>query len=122
MIVLLKNVRIILTIHNINNYFDFDLSLNMRRLIRFIGKKWLINLVGEFNVISDRMIPHLKQKIPEHKRIHNIPGAFFDESVIRNNTNENLNLIKIVIPGTVEKKDAITNLFSICSKPSIKKI
>lgn len=102
MISLFKEIRVVLTIHDINGYFNFRPALSIRRLVRFIGKRWLIHQVMEFNVISSTMVDYLRQKLPSNKNIHNVPGSFFDENPTCYFVPQNFTGIKIVIPGTVD--------------------
>ena len=97
----LKNIRVIVTIHDINCMFRAKWSFNPKQLLRRSGKKSIVRGVKEFNVISDTMIPYLAEKSGGKKVIHNIPGSVFEkkhkEVVIEN-------FIHLVIPGSVDRK------------------
>lgn len=104
MIFLLKKVRVIVTIHSINNFFDHRFSFHPRRLIRTIGKKLLIAVTKEFNVISTPSVKYLESKLPKNKKVHCVPNAVFDEQLSRQTQPPVTECIHIVIPGTVEKR------------------
>lgn len=100
----LKNVRVILTLHMINNLFETKWKLSLRRLIRNIGKKMLVKSIKEFNVLSETMLPQLREKLPSSKTIHCIPGAIFENSSLQKNPPELSTPIRIVIPGSIDSK------------------
>lgn len=104
MIFFSKKVRVILTIHSINNFFDHKFSFSLRRIIRTIGKKMLLRVTKEFNVISAPSVKYLKSKLPERKKVHCIPNAIFEKTSYRQSQSPVSEKINIVIPGTVEKR------------------
>lgn len=101
-VILLRKVRVVLTIHNINTQFTFKRSFSPRRIIRFIGRKFLLSAVKEFNVVALTMVNNLADKLPRHKKVYCVPGAVFEEDNFVQTqppVNEHIN---IVIPGTVD--------------------
>lgn len=104
LIFLLKKVRVIVTIHSINNFFNHRFSMRPRRLIRTIGKKLLISVTKEFNVISKPSVNYLESKLPKNKTVHCVPNAVFDELFSIQIQPSIEEYIHIVIPGTVEKR------------------
>jgi len=101
---LLRRKRIILTIHTINTHFEFKPSLSPRRIIRYIGKRVLLSLVKEFNVVALTMVNSLANKLPGNKKVYCVPGAVFDESQSLQTQPSVTNHINIVIPGTVDDR------------------
>jgi hypothetical protein len=95
-----STTRIVITLHDINCWFNSRLSMKLRQLLHHTGKKALIKQVREFNVVSDTMIEYLRTKTGEQKLIHNIPGAVFERTQASLAIGE---YIHLVIPGTIEK-------------------
>lgn len=104
MIFLLRKVRVIITIHSINNFFDHRFAFSPRRLIRTLGKKLLIAVTREFNVISIPSVKYLESKLPKDKKVHCVPNAVFDEFLCLQTQPLPTECINIVIPGTIEKR------------------
>jgi hypothetical protein len=123
MIFLLPNVRVIVTIHNINSFFNYKRSLSLRRLVRFIGRKILLSVVKEFNVISWTMMSYLEKRLAAGKKVHCIPGAIFEEGNHTQNQPAVAQHINIVIPGTVDgrRRDYEQSL-ALLSSLELKKI
>ena len=101
-VVLLRKKRIILTVHTINTQFGSKLSFSPRRIIRHIGKRILLLVVKEFNVVAMTMVNSMADKIPKNKKVYCVPGAVFEESKCRQTQPQIENHINIVIPGTVD--------------------
>lgn len=101
-VLLLRRKRVILTIHTINTHFELKPSLNPRRIIRYIGKRVLLSLVKEFNVVALTMVTSLANKLPKNKKVYCVPGAVFEESQSRQTQPTVTTHINIVIPGTVD--------------------
>lgn len=101
-VLLLKEVRIILTLHDINTFLTYRPALSFRRLVRYTGKRNLIKALSEFNVISVSMVDYLKARIPGHKKVHCLPGALFEKSANSIPEEPPADHIRIVVPGTVD--------------------
>ncbi len=104
MIKMLKRVRIIVTIHSINDYFEFSKAKTFRQMVRLSGKRWLIKTVKEFNVVALNMVESLQKKLPENKKIHCIPGAVFEKEKIEIADFIKEDKIKIVVAGTIDAR------------------
>ncbi|HEX4373832.1 MAG TPA: glycosyltransferase [Puia sp.] len=102
LIKMLKRIRIIVTIHNINEYFEFNKAETFRQKVRRSGKKILIKEVKEFNVVSLTMVENLKRKLPAHKKVHCVPGAIFEKEKIEVADLADGEKIKIVVAGTID--------------------
>ena len=100
MIKLLPRARVVITVHDINCFFDSMMSGSVRQRVQHIGKRLILQQKTEFNVVADTMVPYLAQKTP-HSKIHNIPGAVFEN---RNVPMDISAYIKLVIPGSIDKK------------------
>jgi len=92
--------KIILTVHDINCLFESRFKFSFKHVIVHWGKKWLIERVNEFNVISDTMVSYLRIHIKE-KKIHNIPGAVFPGNSATQSVSGQL---RIVVPGSIDAK------------------
>lgn len=101
-IALLKKIRVIVTLHDINGYFQFKPAPSIRRCVRFLGKRLLVMTVKEFNVVSSTMVDYLKNKLPSYKYVHCIPGAVFENHFVYNTSPAIVNSLNIVIPGTLD--------------------
>jgi hypothetical protein len=102
LIKMLKGIRICVTIHNINEYFEFNNTETFRQKVRRSGKKLLIKVVKEFNVVSLTMVENLKKRLPAYKKVHCVPGAVFQEEKIKVSHLSAGEKIKIVVAGTVD--------------------
>ncbi|MGK2860332.1 MAG: hypothetical protein ACSLE0_00230 [Chitinophagaceae bacterium] len=100
----LKKTPSVLTLHDINGQFQYKPSLSFTRLVRFIGKRLLIKKITAFNVLADSMVPYLKKKISSGKKIYSLPGTYFDPNQSYLLNFEKKQLVKIVIPGTVDER------------------
>jgi hypothetical protein len=67
MVLFLRKVRVILTIHNINTWFEYKPSFSFRRIVRYIGRKALLSVVSEFNVIAMAMVITSQANYPKQK-------------------------------------------------------
>ena len=103
MILFLKRTRVILTLHDINSHFSFPSGSGFRGWVRYIGKRALIKVVNEFNVVASTMVAYLKSRVHRHKKVHNVPGSIYEEDK-RSKSKQILNSIKTVIPGTVDNR------------------
>jgi hypothetical protein len=102
MISLLRSVRIIVTLHSINNYFYPKPAFNLRRIVRTIGKKRLISVVKEFNVVALTMVDYLKSRLPASKKVHCLPGAVYEGRPI--DTHAGREITKLVVPGVIDAR------------------
>jgi hypothetical protein len=119
----LPGIRVIMTVHMVNNLFETKGQPGLRRWVRSHGKKRLLNAVNEFNVLSSTMIPLLAGRLPGSKAIHNIPGAVFEESTYQPPVFNPRNPLQIVIPGSVDDRrrnyDQAFELLSLLAKNNI---
>ena len=123
MIVLLRKVRVIVTIHNINSYFEYKNSISLKRWIRYIGRKLLLSVVKEFNVVSMIMVDYLEKKLPPNKKVHCVPGAIFEENSSRQTQPVTSEHINIVIPGSVDgRRRDYEQVFMLLHLLELKKI
>ena len=100
----LPKVRVIVTIHDINGYFELNRPYSIRKLVRYLGKKLILLSVKEFNVVSLTMVQYLQNKLPDSKVVHCIPGSIFEAEEVFNFSDEEVRCIQIVVPGIVDKR------------------
>ena len=97
---LLPATRVILTIHDINCFFQKGKKSNIRELLKWTSRKLLLRKTEGLNVISETMITHLKNQVKKQMPLFHIPGAVFEEQGIPGVTKR----ISLVVPGTIDKK------------------
>ena len=102
LIKMLKGIRICVTIHNINEYFEFNNAETFRQKVRRSGKKLLIKVAKEFNVVSLTMVENLKKRLPAYKKVYCVPGAIFQKEKIEVAHLTAGEKIKIVVAGTID--------------------
>jgi hypothetical protein len=102
LVLLLPKTRVVLTIHNINSQFEFKPSLSPRRIIRYIGRRMLLSVIKEFNVVGMTLVGPLEQKLAKNKKVYCVPGAVFEETSCRQTQPSINDRVNIVIPGTVD--------------------
>jgi hypothetical protein len=100
----LKGVRIILTLHDVNTFFQHKFSSSLRRLVRITGKKLLVKQVQEFNVIAMPLVIAVKKHIPPFKKVHCLPGAVFEPGRFPVHGVNKTGLLNVVVPGSIDKK------------------
>ena len=100
----LKGVRVVLTIHSINNFFWKLPSLNLRAVIRSVGKKQLIKQVNEFNVVAITLVGYLRTKLAASKTIYTVPGAVYEQRKRELKPLENKKISRIVVPGIIDAR------------------
>ncbi|AXY74444.1 hypothetical protein D3H65_10850 [Paraflavitalea soli] len=104
MISLLRNTRVVVTLHAVNNYFRFKPAFSLRRWVRHIGKRALIKVTKEFNVVSDTMVAYLTALLPAHKKVHNLPGAVFERAALPPTTPVINGQLQLVVPGSIDAR------------------
>lgn len=118
----LPNVRIILTIHDINSFFYYKGNGSLRRLVRNTGKKKLIEAAKEFTVINSTMVEYLQSLLPEGKIVRHIPGAFFDDKKFQP-AGEPIYPFRLVVPGSVDNRrrdyQAVFDLLETCRQQQV---
>lgn len=98
-----KNKKTILTLHDINGFFHYQPSLNIRRLVRYIGKKRLLKIIPAFNTLSETLTTRLRSNLPA-KTIYTIPGSFFDADGFEPLSFSTGDTLAITIPGSVDTR------------------
>lgn len=98
----LEQQKIILTLHDIKGFFIYSPSLSIRKNIRFLGKRQLMNAIPLFNVLSETLIPLLRRKLNNKKNILNIPGALFESGSFKIKEYKPGEIIKIAVPGSID--------------------
>lgn len=102
LVLMLRNTRKVITLHAVNTFFRFKPAFSLRRWVRHIGKRALISVTREFNVVSETMVDHLKQLLPVYKKVYNVPGAVFESGSCRQTMPTIKEEIVLVVPGTVD--------------------
>src|SRR5947209_6596300 len=122
MIRLLPKVRSVVTLHDINGYFQFKFAFSIRRWIRYIGKRSLIRAVKEFSVVSGPMVPYLQSKLPAYKKVYNI-RAIFEGIQAACLPPAETGKINIVVPGSVDGRrrnyETVFELLQQCNQAGL---
>lgn len=92
--------RTLMTVHDINCLFESKPGSGFRSRVIHHGKKQLIRVLDEFNVVSDTMLPLLAQ-YAGGKPLHNVPGAVYEDRQHRQPIGDRL---RIVIPGSLDRR------------------
>lgn len=124
LVALLPKVRIVATLHDVNSYFRFRPALSIRRWVRYIGKRFFISSVKEFNVVSDTMVGHLKSQLPAHKKVYSLPGAVYEmEKPYGCISPADEGVVKLVVPGTIDGRrrdyEQVFELLQACNLAGI---
>ena len=98
----LRHKNIVMTLHDCKGFFNYSPSLNIRKAVRFAGKRKLIKIMPAFNVITETLIPFLQKKLHGKKPVFNIPGALFEPENFVPTKYTAGEIIKIVVPGSVD--------------------
>ena len=98
----LNSHKTILTLHDINGFFDYNPAFSIRRLVRHWGKRKLMKLIPRFNVLSETMKTYLESKLPASKKVFNIPGSFFDPETYTPLDFSAGDQLKLAIPGSID--------------------
>lgn len=118
----LPGVRIILTIHDINSYFHYQEDGSLRRRIRNMGKRKLVDAVKEFAVINSTMVGYLQSLLPAGKQVRYLPGSFFDQDAFVSPP-ALLDPIRLVVPGSVDGRrrdyEAVFELLEACREQQL---
>jgi len=100
--------------------FESKLTWSLRGIIQHLGKKFLISQVYEFNVVADTMVDYMKTKAGSLKKVHNVPGAVFEDLVQDNRIKDSLH---VVVPGSIDKRRRdYDQVFSLLHLAASKKI
>lgn len=118
----LSGVRTILTLHDINNYFEYHHNGTLRRFVRNYGKKKLIQAVEEFTVLSSTMEEALRSKLPPGKTVRSIPGSIFNADQYQEPGKTDA-VINITVPGSIDERrrdyDSVLTLLELCNSRNI---
>lgn len=116
----LRQTRVVVTIHSINCLFSSSPGSSFKSMVRHIGKRWLAREIKEFNVVSGTMIQYLSAKAGRGKKIHNVPGAVFEN---RKKENVITNAVRLVVPGSIDGKrrdyDQVFELLALSEKNAL---
>ncbi|MGI8599484.1 MAG: glycosyltransferase [Chitinophagaceae bacterium] len=100
---LCKHLRIpvLLTVHDANTTFDPKLQFSIRSFLRYAGKKALVKHVSGYATLLSTTKEYIQEKFVKKKPVYVFPGAVYDPVQKINETDA---VLRIVIPGTIERK------------------
>ncbi|HUR11239.1 MAG TPA: hypothetical protein VM012_07710 [Flavitalea sp.] len=97
----LPQARVIVTIHDINCFFERGHTNAISQALRWYSKKFLIREAEALNVLSDTMVPYLRKKTDNRISVLQIPGAVFENRI---STVVNNRRISLVVPGSIDQR------------------
>jgi hypothetical protein len=100
----LPRTRVILTLHDANNFLRSRFSFNFRRLVRHIGKKILARYCYAYSTVSETVRHHLVNDWGINKPVFCIPGAVFEQPQKKASDLPLQGTIRIVVPGTIDER------------------
>jgi len=97
-----KSIKIVLTIHNINSYFERPVIFSIKNYYKLFLKILVFKRANIYNVYGEKLKQYLKTKVKK-KEILTIPFQLcdLDEHVLKKQSD---NSFKIVVPGTVNMR------------------
>ena len=118
LLLFLLNFRIIITVHNVNTFFNFTQN---KRNIKSMAKKLLINYIktraDKFIVLNEYIKDYAKNFTEKDIEVIPFKLPINNKNLINNEKLYKKNMIKIVIPGTVnDKRKDLINLLEIIEK------
>ncbi len=101
MLNLLPQARVILTIHDVNCFFQKGSFSDWKQLMKWTSRKLLLRETEGLNVIAETMIAHLRTQVNNRVPLFHIPGAVFEHVVAPLTVQDK---IRLVVPGTIDKR------------------
>ncbi len=101
---LLPATKVVLTLHDANNFLKSSFSLRPRRTIRHIGKKLLSHFCYAFSTISETVQQHIISNMGVKKKLFCIPGAVFEYDNHARMTYDAAAPVHIVVPGSIDNR------------------
>ncbi|MFN2457672.1 MAG: hypothetical protein ABR502_05680 [Chitinophagaceae bacterium] len=98
----LKKTKTILTVHDANSFFHPKFSFHFRKSIRSAGIKMLTWVVPAYTTLLSTTKTLIKEKYGIKKPVYCIPGGIFEKNAT-NTKEQNIDILKIVIPGSIDK-------------------
>lgn len=96
-----KKTKILLNVHDVNNFFKPQISFQYRKILRKIGKRLLNKIIDGFVVNANEMKKYIEDQALTKKPVYWIPPVIFESSTLENNLESGFT---VVIPGTVDKR------------------
>jgi hypothetical protein len=120
---LLKPAKVILTLHDANNFLRSRFSFHPRILVRHIGKKLLGRFCDVYITVSETMQHHIKNSMGVKKPVLYIPGAVFDKG---DNALQSFlpgQRLRLAVPGSIDGRrrdyDKVFELLERINKQSL---
>lgn len=97
-----KRCKLVLSVHNINSYFDLPHTRRTRNILKQFIKRMVFKRADAYNVFGENLKEYLRSRLGKNvaqKNITTIPFSCYNETLVTSyKTNEKF---KIVVPGTV---------------------
>lgn len=96
--------RVILTLHDANNFLLSHYSHNLRLSVRHAGKAMLARCCYAYSTVSETVQAHLKNTMRIKKKIFCIPGAVFEKQGAAIPIFDGSGPLRIVVAGSIDKR------------------
>lgn len=90
----------VVTVHNVNSFFEPSPRVGIKSYFNNIGKKYLRKHLVYFNVISASLLPRMNELLNAEQKVFSIPGGIFENKIAPAPLQDR---IRIVIPGMVDQ-------------------
>lgn len=98
------NTSFYLVVHDVNNLMLSKPGFGLRKLIRHLGKKMLVNNCKGFFAISSRTTNYLAGFIDDGRTVQWFPGAIYEDANSVSIKTEEISTLKVVVPGTLDSR------------------
>lgn len=98
----LPSVKVIVTLHDANNFLRSRFVANIRQSVRHAGKKVLGHFCYAYSTVSETVKEHLEEVMHIKKPVFCIPGAVFERQNMPLASITPLAQLRIVVPGSVD--------------------
>ena len=96
------NCQKILTIHNINNWFDPDYNFSPKDLARILTRNIIFKLIDNINVYGENLRNYIIENFNYQNKVFTIPFTIYEKKEIKRLKEDEV--ISFVVPGRVRKK------------------
>ncbi|HEU4471420.1 MAG TPA: hypothetical protein VFR58_10065 [Flavisolibacter sp.] len=97
----LRPASTVLTLHQVNGFFEPSFSFSPRSVLQYAGKKLLAREVSAFAVLLSTTKDYIKEHQLTKKQVFILPGSHFEHETSGGNAGKRL---LIAVPGSVDLK------------------
>jgi len=96
-----KKMRLLINIHEINNFFKPRLSMNIKRLVRYISKKVLSKAADAYILNADKMKQNIEEQKLTRKPCYTVAPVYYKEDGSKQSPGDKF---IVVIAGTIDER------------------